>query len=155
MAQFGHQHGSAALWVGVPPRPRLGAFVFGGIIVSSNMSADTSTILFLVYDVFLYFSGQSTGRWSNFLLSFSMKRKWLHRTMRRPDLIELSKLQILSIYIHIVYQVNFNIIYMFVAQDVVADEEDEVRKKKTEVIALKPKTKDMGHYMGHQVSSIM
>ena len=75
--------------------------------------------------------------------------------MRRPDLIELSKLQILSIYIHIVYQVNFNIIYMFVAQDVVADEEDEVRKKKTEVIALKPKTKDMGHYMGHQVSSIM
>ena len=44
---------------------------------------------------------------------------------------------------------------MFVAQDVVADEEDEVRKKKTEVIVLKPKTKDMGHYMGHQVSSIM
>ena len=44
-------------------------------------------------------------------------------------------------------------LYMFV-EDVVVDEEQE-RKKKAEVIILKPKTKDMGHYMGHQVSSIM
>ena len=42
---------------------------------------------------------------------------------------------------------------MFV-EDVVVDEEQE-RKKKADVVILKPNAKDMGHYMGHQVSSIM
>ena len=64
--------------------------------VSSNMSADTSTMYIYIYDVF---HGQSTGRWSNALLIFEVKRKCLHLSMRRPDLIELSiAVNILSIY---------------------------------------------------------
>ena len=61
-----------------------------------------------IYIYILYFSVQSTGRWSYDRVVLDVEGKCLHRNMRRPDLIELSTLYTFKT---ILYQVKFNMLY--------------------------------------------